>query len=358
MLPSAPMPTPNPGRRRLERRLRRAWAEAAFFGRALRVLVRPLSALAVTFAVGTTVERYWGAPRGGTAPEWDEAAFTAYALLLGEVGAPLPAEPWAQVVLYLLPILGVIFVAEGVLKLGFTVFDKREHPEEWIRIMAEKSRGHVVLCGLGTVGYRVLEELVSAGEQVFVIERDGSGEFVPRARDLGAEVLIGDARTENLLRSLNVTDARAVIIVTDDDLANLEIAMDVREIRQDVPIILRLFDQRLAQKVRGTMGIQVSLSTSMVAAPLFASAALDTHVVGTHRVGGRLLLVVEISVGPKLAGRTADALSRQHGLTLVAIQTGTEWRTELGPDDVVVMGDRIQVLVPSQRVEAARALEG
>jgi hypothetical protein len=131
------------------------------------VLVRPLLALTAAFVVGTTVERFWGAPVGGAPPRWDEAAFTSYTLLMGEMGAPLPADPWAQAVLYLLPLVGIVFVAEGVIKLGFTVFDKRAHPGEWVRIMAEKSRGHVVLCGLGTVGFRVLEELVAAGEQVF-----------------------------------------------------------------------------------------------------------------------------------------------------------------------------------------------
>ncbi len=316
-----------------------------------------MAALVGAWFVGTLIERHWGAPPGGVSPRWDEAMFTAYTLLLGEMGAPLPADPWAQAVLYLMPLFGIVFVAEGVLKLGFTVFNKRDNAEEWIRIMASKSRDHVVLCGLGSVGFRVLEELLALDEQVFVIERDGDGEFIARARALGVEVLIGDARTENLLRSLNVTAARAVIIVTNDDLANLEIAMDVREIRTDVPIILRLFDQRLAQKVKHTMGIQVSLSTSMVAAPLFASAALDTHVVGTHRVGGKLLLVVELVVGPRLAGQTGTSLLRQHGLTLVARARDSVWRTEVGPDETIVVGDRVQVMVPSHRVAEARALE-
>jgi Trk K+ transport system NAD-binding subunit len=351
------MPTDSHRRRRLERRLRGWWAEAAFVGRALRVLVRPMAALVGAWFVGTMIERHWGAPPGGVQPRWDEAMFTAYTLLLGEMGAPLPADPWAQAVLYLMPLFGIVFVAEGVLKLGFTVFNKRDNAEEWIRIMASKSRDHVVLCGLGSVGFRVLEELLALDEQVFVIERDGDGEFIARARALGVEVLIGDARTENLLRSLNVTAARAVIIVTNDDLANLEIAMDVREIRADVPIILRLFDQRLAQKVKHTMGIQVSLSTSMVAAPLFASAALDTHVVGTHRVGGKLLLVVELAVGVRLAGQTGASLLRQHGLTLVARARDSVWRTEVGPDETIVVGDRVQVMVPSHRVAEARALE-
>jgi voltage-gated potassium channel len=351
------MPTPSAQRRRLERRIRGWWAEVAFFARAMRVLVRPMGALFIAFVIGTVIERFWGAPPGGIQPRWDEAMFTAYCLLMGEIGAPLPAVPWAQAVLYLMPLVGIVFVAEGVLKLGFTVFNKQQNAEEWIRIMADKSRGHVVVCGLGTVGFRVVEELVALDEQVFVIERNGDGEFIPRARELGVEVLVGDARTENYMRSLNIATARAVIIVTDDDLANLEIAMDVREIRADVPIIVRLFDQRLAQKVRQTMGIQVSLSTSMVAAPLFASAALDAHVVGTHRVGGKLLLVVELAVGPRLSGGTTVTLTRDHGLTFVALSRNGAWRTELAAEEAFASGDRLQVMVPSHRVAAARALE-
>ncbi len=351
------MPLSSRKRRHLDRRLRAWWAEAVFFGRAMRVLVRPLTALGVAFAIGTTVERFWGAPAGGVQPRWDEAMFTAYCLLMGEIGAPLPGNPWAQGLLYLMPLVGIVFVAEGVLKLGFTVFNKQQNAEEWIRIMASTSRGHVVVCGLGTVGFRVVEELLALDEQVYVIERNADGEFIPRARELGVEVLVGDARTENYMRSLNIERARAVIIVTDDDLANLEIAMDVRELRTDVPIIVRLFDQRLAQKVRQTMGIQVSLSTSMVAAPLFTSAALDSHVVGTHRVGGKLLLVVEIAVGARLAGRTTAGLLRDHGLTFVALSRNGAWRTELPPEEALLAGDRVQVMVPSHRVEEARALE-
>lgn len=352
------MPNAHRRRRRLVRRLRRAWAEAAFFGRALRVLVRPLTAFVIAAAIGTVVEHHWGAPAGEPPPPWDKALFDTYALLMGEVTGSLPADPWAQVAFYLLPLVGIVFVAEGVLKLGFEVFDKRQNAGEWTRIMAKHSRGHVVVCGLGTVGIRVVEELLGLDEQVYVIERDEHNEFIATARERGVEVLVGDARTENMLRSLNVERCRAVVIVTDDDLANLEIAMDVREIRADVPIILRLFDQRLAQKVRHTMGIQVSLSTSMVAAPLFASAALDTHVVGTHRVGDRLLLLVELAVGPRLAGKTPAKVLEAHGVQVVAVRRDGAWSVEVGGTDTLRAGDRVHVTVANHRIEEAVALEG
>lgn len=223
--------------------------------------------------------------------------------------------------------------------------------------MAETSRGHVILCGLGTVGYRVLEELIELGEQVFAVERNADSEFVTRARELGAEVIIGDARADLLMKGLNVRSARAVIIVTDDDLANLEIAMDVRELRADVPIVMRLFDQRLAQKVKPILGVQVSVSTSMVSAPLFAAAALDPRVVGTHRVGGRVMLVIEVVAGQALAGRCVADLQSQYGFGIVALRKADQdWILQPPADEPVVRGDLVQLMVPGDRLDDARAL--
>lgn len=353
------MPTVARRRLRLTRRLRRAWAEARFFALALRELRQPAAGLLVSLVAGTVVEHVWGAPPGGEPPAWDVAAFQAWSMLLGEIGGELPADARGQAVMYALPVLGVFFLAEGVLKLGFTVFRKDENREVWMKVLAESSADHIVLVGLGTVGFRVLEELLDLDEQVLVVERDEDAEFVTVARARGVEVLIGDARADHVLRALNVGKARAVIIATDDDLANLEIAMDVRELRVDVPIVMRLFDQRLAQKVRGALGVQVSLSTSRVAAPLFASAALDRRVVGTHRVGDKVLLVFEAAAGAGLVGRTVAGVHREHNFAVVALwREDVGWIVQPGPDEPVLAGDRLQLLVPSVRLEEARGLAG
>lgn len=346
---------------RRERLLRRSVAETWFFLRGLRVLVRPTVGLLVTATLGATILHLRGAASPGTdAPTWGESYFASYALLLGEVGVALPMDPVAAAVLYIQPLVGILFLAEGVIKLGFTVFSKDDNTEAWVSILARSSRKHIILCGLGTVGFRILEELVRLGEHVFVVERRADAEFLERARALGAEVVIGDARTENLLRSLNVAEARSVIVATNDDLSNLEIAMDLREMKVEVPIILRLFDQRLAQRVRGTLGIQVSLSTSQLAAPLFACAALTPGVVGTLRVGERLLVVVEVCVSPtsRLANRTVADLAVL-GLTCVGVQVeGEPWVTQPPLDRTIEPYTRAQFLVDGAEAGRVRELNG
>jgi Trk K+ transport system NAD-binding subunit len=271
---------------------------------------------------------------------------------------PTPEHPLAQVMHYLQPLVGVILVSEGLLRLGVNLLNRDTNDRNWVGIMAATTRGHVIVCGVGSVGLRIVEELQAMNVEVFAVEKNPHGVHVERARQLGARVLFGDARAENLLRELNVPTARAVIIATDDDLANLEIAMDIREIRKDVPIVMRLFDQRLAQKVKATLGIEVSVSTSGLAAPLFASAALDPAVVGTHRVGDTILVVIQVTLAAKspLRGLRITDLARR-GLNVVAIRTPIgPWELSPEPERMCSEDDRLQILVPSARIEEVHDL--
>lgn len=343
-------PKPSP----LEVRLRRRLAILRFYMSGLRVLVGPMMSLGVVFLVGAALHRAYGAPVGGLAPSWSDAFFNSYALLFMEHIGALPAHPIGQAVQYVQPILGVFLLAEGVVKLALRNVRRGNNNPRWVETMAKSSRGHIIVCGAGTVGFRIIEELSAHGEQVFVIERNGDNPFVERARELGVEVLIGDALADHTLRALNVAGARAVIIATDDDLANLEIAMDVREMAADVPIVMRLFDQRLAKKVRTSLGVEVSLSTSQIAAPLFASAALDTRVINTHRVGDALLLTLDVLVkaGGKLDGATVAGLAQDHGLSVLALcLPGEGWETQPAPLTRLSAGAKTQIVVRSERLE-------
>jgi Trk K+ transport system NAD-binding subunit len=111
------------------------------------------------------------------------------------------------------------------------------------------SRDHVIVCGLGTVGFRVVERLAAQGVECVAIDRDDE-RFGDAARRLGAPVIQGDAANSATLRSLHVETARAVVAVTNDDVANLETAVAVRAIRPDMRIVARLFDPALADRVQ------------------------------------------------------------------------------------------------------------
>lgn len=322
------------------------------------MLSRSIAVFLLVLCAGAAVEHEFGQSADQPEPTWSYAFFVSYCLMFLEHIESTPEHPIAQVMHYGQPLIGVLLVSEGILRIGVNLLNKDANARTWVSIMAATTRGHVVLCGMGSVGFRVAEELLGLGVEVFAVEKDEHGIFVERARQLGVRVLIGDARGDDILRELNVKHARAVIVATDDDLANLEIAMDTRELSRDVPIVMRLFDQRLAQKVKATLGIQVSVSTSRLAAPLFASAALDPSVVGTHRVGDTVLVVVQLALGRSsiLRGQRVSDLGKM-GFNVVTIRTrGGEWELPPSPDRMCHEGDDLQILVPSGRLEEAHKL--
>ncbi len=357
------MPDPYQRLRKKNRARQRRKAELLFFAWSMRTLARPALVLVVVQIIGTVIFRYTEPSPDGALLGWHPAFLQAYGLLLGEQPGAGPDTPLiGEIVRIIWPILGIYVLAEGVIKLGLTVFRKEENKEAWVEILARASRGHVILCGVGNVGFRTLEELLRLGEQVIAVERDPRGTFLDRARALGAEVFVGDARDEHVLRKLNVERASAVIIATNDDLANLEIAMDVRELRADVPIVMRLFDQALARKVRGALGVDVSVSTSALAAPLFASAALDRSVVGTHRVGEAVMVVAEQELSPKgrLVGMTVGGALKEHQITVIARRPSDsqDWQIQPAPETRLCAGDRVQLMLDSRGLYRMHALNG
>lgn len=155
---------------------------------------------------------------------------------------------------------------------------------------SKRMQNHVILCGLGRVGYRVLLELEQFDTEVTVVEADTTGPFVTIATERGTPIVFADARNADVLVSAGLERARAVIAATDDDLTNVEIALDARDIRPDIRVVLRLFDQRLASKIVSSFDIDVAFSAPALAAPAFAAAAVDPSVEDTFYVGDVLFV--------------------------------------------------------------------
>jgi Trk K+ transport system NAD-binding subunit len=164
-------------------------------------------------------------------------------------------------------------------------------------------RGHALVCGLGTIGYRIVEELRAQGLSVVAAEVRADGRFVEAARRIGARVVIADARDPAMLTALNISQARCLIVATSDDAANLEISVHARTLAPQLRIVVRLFDARLAARLERAFGRYVSRSLSTLAAPAFAAAAIGREVLLTIPVGPRVLLVARAPIEP---GSPAD----------------------------------------------------
>ena len=159
--------------------------------------------------------------------------------------------------------------------------------------LPRRLRGHAIVCGLGTVGYRIGSELLAEGIDVCGVD-SATTRASPRARAAGIAAAAGDAAQIATLRSLGVQEAAYLFCVTDDDVANLEAALVARAANPSLRIVLRLFDPDLAERVERVAGLGVSRSVADLAAPAFAAAALGRDVTDAIRTRQGLLLVARV----------------------------------------------------------------
>jgi voltage-gated potassium channel Kch len=136
-------------------------------------------------------------------------------------------------------------------------------------------RDHVIVCGLGRFGYFIVEELVKRGEQVVVIESNENSANIEYIRSLGAEVYVGNARLVRVLQEVGVAKAKAVMSVTGDDYVNLEVGLNARSCNPSLRLILRIFDDAMAQAIREHLDIHLAYSMSALADDAFI-ATIDT----------------------------------------------------------------------------------
>src|SRR5262249_52491925 len=182
--------------------------------------------------------------------------------------------------------------------------------------------GPIIVCGMGNIGLRVVEELLRLGERVVVVERARDNHFITTARRLGVPVIVGDATVSEVLRQAHAPTARAVVAATDNELANLEIVLLVRELNPHQRAVVRLNDPHLARTLREAANVRLALSIPTLAAPAFVAALFGDRVQSVFLVEGRLLAAVELVVQEKdsfLEGQSLHALTVDYQLLPISL---------------------------------------
>jgi Trk K+ transport system NAD-binding subunit len=229
----------------------------------------------------------------------DSPVMMVYVSVLRIVGAALMATFTAIVTNYLLRA-----------RLG-GVFEVRRIPDS----------GHVVICGLNAIGFRMVEELIGYGERVVVIDQDQTNRFIPSARRLGAAVIIGDAAVSEVLRQARAGTARAVVATTNNDMTNLEVGLLVRELNSTQRVILLLNDPQFAQMLRDAANIRLALSVPALAAPAFVAGLFDDRVGSAFLMGDRVYAVVNLIINENdpFVGHAVRAMAYDYRLQPIAV---------------------------------------
>src|SRR5262245_14784624 len=342
---------PSPLMKRRYRLWRLARANFYDFGLLLRESWLVLSSFLVLVLIGTLYLHYLMPARLDFAP----ALYETLKLLTLQSGMALPTDPLGMALFFLIPLLGLALIFQSVLNFGRLLLDKGSRREIWQVSLASTYRDHVIVCGLGRVSLRVLMQLIEAGYEAVVIERDWGSEFVERALGLKTPVVLGDARDPETLRQAGIARARAVFTGVDDDLMNIEIALTVRAARPDIRVILRVFNDDLDRNLERSFGPNTAFSASALAAPTFAAASVSRAIDYVLPLGDTLLGVTQFTVQPdsQLAG-FVRAVEEAHQIRVLHHQDAAGRAQRRDRLRQLSSGDRIMAIGPLDALEALR----
>jgi monovalent cation:H+ antiporter-2, CPA2 family len=187
-------------------------------------------------------------------------------------------------------------------------------------------REHVILCGYGRVGQSVARVLESQGFEYIALDLDPAR--IRAARQAGEPVLYGDSADEDMLVSAGCDHASAVVISFSSPGVALAIVRTVRQLRADVPILVRTVDDSRAAELVAAGATQIIPETFEMGLILVA-AALRTLAVPAARVAQTLGQVRDTryvmlrNVRPHTASPVpADLLAQREEVRTVVIPPG------------------------------------
>lgn len=249
-----------------------------------------------------------------------QATFYSWSLVFAQPPPEaLPTDWPLRIMYFVMPVLGLTVIIEGIIDFALMLRERRRFERSWCTMLAKSFNNHIILVGFGKLGYRIFHLLRKLDEPIVIIERDASNQFLEELRRDGSPLLVGDARREALLEEANIKQAKSIILATDDDLANLEIALDAQRLAPKVRIVMRMFDQNMADKTRTGFEIDLAMSQAALAAPTFATSAVVPNIIGSFIVGKNLIAMQRWLVrgGDGLAGRSIGEVTKALGFGIV-----------------------------------------
>lgn len=267
--------------------------------------------------------------------------------------ADIPSSPALDVYFVVVPLIGIpLLLAFGVniLNILRIFFVRGERGQLWQEALASTVERPIVVCGLGRVGYRIANQLLDLGQPVVGIDT-ATSPLVTALVERDMPFIAGDIHDKDVLHRAGVARAQTVLVCTNKDLVNIEAVFHVREMNPDARIVLRLFEDNIADEIQATFDVKAVISRSAVAATAFAHAAIGMEVLETFNIKEHTYFLTKFTLEPasSLAGCTLGIAAETYDVTVVCLER--EGRIFVEPDNDIILraGDTLFVFTEMER---------
>jgi voltage-gated potassium channel len=329
----------------------RWWREAQFGARNTLVLFRqfrgPLLGLAAVILGGGVL--YYVLSQSAQEPtrpsSLAEALYGALSMMFLQAGSTFPNVWYLQLFYFVMPLLGLVILGQGAADFAVLLFNRQARGEAWEVAVAETYANHIIIIGLGHLGFRIAHALHDLAAPFVIIEKDPEAELVAQAQSWNVPIIRGDALKQDTLRKARADRAQTVVIATSDDTMNLQIAIHARAVNPQVRTIVRLFDDDFAREVRQAFGVTAAYSASALAAPAFAASAAGLETIQSVTLNDRTLHLSQFTLGESspLVGESVANIEDHYDLTIVLLRHGREVETHPNNQRTLKAADQITV---------------
>ncbi len=174
---------------------------------------------------------------------------------------------------------------------------------QWVTLQGLRPvhrRGHIIICGAGSIGSGVIELLLTLGKRLVVIEQTPDTAIVELAQERRFDLLTGDASRDETLDLCNIDAAHSIIALTNVDTLNLEIGLGARARNPTMPAVLRIAERSFAELIARHFEFQTTFSVAALAAPVFVGLSRFAGSRGRVAFAGREFGLGEYTVGDDL----------------------------------------------------------
>jgi Trk K+ transport system NAD-binding subunit len=256
-----------------------------------------------------------------------------------------PKAWYLEVFYFLMPVIGLGIFAQGIADFSVLFFNRRSRGKEWEMAVASTYSDHIILVGLGHLGFRVVRDLHSMEQDVVVVELNPKADLVASVKQMDIPVIQDDAARESTLEAAGIRRARAIILCTQNDSMNLQVALKARRLRPGIHVVVRIFDDDFADALHDQFGFTAMSATGM-AAPAFASAASGVDITRPITVEGETLSLARFKVQPnsELVSLTVSKVEARYNVSVVLLHRNHESDLHPSGECVLLSGDALGVL--------------
>lgn len=274
-----------------------------------------------------------------------EGIYLVLSLAYLQAFGDFPAVWYLEIFYFIMPIIGIIILAQGLTEFGVMLFNRRARNREWEMAVASTFHDHIILIGLGHLGFRVMRELHKMEQEVVVIELKPEDSLVIGAHRLDVPVIVADGTREDTLEAAGIHRARAILLCTQNDSLNLQMAVKARSLNPDVDVVVRIFDDDFARALEAQFGFRAMSATGM-AAPAFAAAAAGVDITRPITVEGQSLSLARVAVTYRsaLIGMTVSEIEQGYDVSIVLLRNAGEPDMHPAGDRQLSAGDIVALI--------------